>query len=103
MFGGVVIVLTLMLSFFFTFFSIFFTATLMLSFLSGLYGSYITCKDVVEVVSLDDTPESAKELQENNKLVMECKGVMSDVYLSYFFLGLGTAILVGGFITMKLK
>ncbi|MDP7141303.1 MAG: hypothetical protein QF362_01765 [Candidatus Woesearchaeota archaeon] len=86
MFGGVVIVLTLMLSF-----------------LSGLYGSYITCKDVVEVVSLDDTPESAKELQENNKLVMECKGVMSDVYLSYFFLGLGTAILVGGFITMKLK
>jgi len=77
--------------------------TLVFSFLSGIYTSYIDCKNVINTISLEEQPEDVKELQDNNKLLMECNGVLADVYISYFFIGLGVAIIVGGFITLKLK
>tara|TARA_Y100000310_G_scaffold345461_1_gene465239 strand:- start:318 stop:605 length:288 start_codon:yes stop_codon:yes gene_type:complete len=86
-----------------TFGAVVIVLTLIFSFLSSIYASYINCKDVIKTISLSEKPQSAEELQENNKLLMECNGVLADVYLSYFFIGLGVAIIVGGFITMKLK
>ena len=78
---------------------------LLIIFVGGLYPKHLECQEFYDAVALQHASVMPEQTQTTVLpgwiIVAECQGVENNLYLSYYFLALGIALIAAGYVVRR--